>query len=148
MHSLHGVKTGFAVMLKAWRVTGPGNQRASTYGTCRFCPLPLADVMLPVRRQVEIGTIALGHSIEALMRCFSDMGCAYVRLVCGLLIMEFTKQSDHEVTIQDLKRQGDVLVRVPRYGLSIVWCILCVPLNFFPVLLDVGKHDDPAMVPG
>ena len=148
MHSLHGVKTGFAVMLKAWRVTGPGNQRASTYGTCRFCPLPLADVMLPARRQVEIGKIALGHSIEALMRCFSDMGCAYVRLVCGLLIMEFTKQSDHEVTIQDLKREGDILVRVPGQRLTIVRCILRVPLNLFSVLLDIGEHDDAAMVLG
>ena len=88
--------------------------------------------MLPARRQVEIGKIALGHSIEALMRCFSDMGCAYVRLVCGLLIMEFTKQSDHEVTIQDLKRERDVLARMPRQRLSILWRILRVPLNLFP----------------
>jgi len=110
--------------------------------------LPLADVMLPARRQVKIGTIALGYSIKAVMRCFLDMGCAYVRLVGALLIVEFTKQSDHEVTIQDLKREGDVLVRMPRQRLSVVRCILRVPLNLFPVLLDIGKHDDPAMVLG
>jgi hypothetical protein len=80
------------------------------------------------------------------MRCLWDLGCAYVRLVNGLLIVEFTKQSDHEVTIQDLERKGDVLVRMPRQRLSIVWCILRVSLNLFPVLLDVRKHDDPAMV--
>lgn len=133
-------------MLNAWRAKGPGDQRASTFRTYRFCSLSLADVMLPARRQVEIGKIALGHSIKALMRCFWDMGCAYVRLVGGLLIVEFTKQSDHEVTTQDLERDGDVLVRMPRQRLSIVWCILRVPLNPFPALLDVRKHDDPAMV--
>lgn len=54
------------------------------------------------------------------MRCFfGDMGCAYVRLVGGSLIVEFTKHSDHEVTIQDLEREGDVLVRMPRQRLSI-----------------------------
>jgi len=40
------------------------------------------------------------------MRYFLDMGGAYFRLVGALLIVEFTKQSDHEVTIQDLKREG------------------------------------------
>lgn len=37
--------------------------------------LPLADVMLPARRQVEIGTIALGHLIKALKRYFFRMRC-------------------------------------------------------------------------
>lgn len=75
------------------------------------------------------------------MRCFWETGCTYVRLVSGLLIVEFTKQSDHEVTIQDLEREGDVLLRMPGQRLSIVWCILRVPLNLFPVLLDIGEHD-------
>ena len=82
------------------------------------------------------------------MRYFLDMGGAYFRLVGALLIVEFTKQSDHEVTIQDLKREGDVLVRMQRQRLSVVRRIPRVPLNLFPVLLDIGKHDDPAMVLG
>lgn len=82
------------------------------------------------------------------MRCFWDMGCAYVRLVSGLLVVEFTKQSDHEVTIQDLERKGHVLVRMPRQRLSIVRCILRVPLNLLPVFLDIGEHDYPTMVLG
>ena len=55
------------------------------------------------------------------MSYFWDTECAYVLLAGESLIVGFTKQSDHEVTIRDLKREGNVLVRMPRQRFFIEW---------------------------
>lgn len=49
--------------------------------------------MLPAGRQVDIGKIALGHAIKALMRCFGIWGGSDTQEIASRLTMPALRRS-------------------------------------------------------